>query len=164
MTPGDKLNQPGKEYILGAQTLSQGSALFQDGPGSTRTARRAIGSSTRQRRSGLPMYRRTRGLRVISSNAKAAFGFVGIPLLVLDEPGALDVVGGSLLADAIDTSLGKPDSDLTVVYVGTLAPASSGWWHDLIDGGTRGRTFVKAIKGDPTVGIQPTRSQRGVIP
>ena len=148
MTPGDGLNQPGKEYILGAQTLEQGRLCFRMVREALepRGGYRFLDSTTKIGITHLPTNTR---LRVMSSNARAAFGFVGIGILVLDEPGALDVVGGSLLADAIDTSLGKPDSDLTVVYVGTLAPASSGWWHDLIERGTHGKTYVQSIQGRP---------------
>ena len=41
--------------------------------------------------------------------------------------------------DALDTALGKPDSDMKVIYIGTLAPATGGWWHDLVDAGSRRR-------------------------
>ena len=71
----------------------------------------------------------------MSSNAKTAFGIVGTPLLVADEPGAWETVGGELMHAAIQTAQGKPGSPLRVIYIGTLAPSTSGWWHDLIDGG-----------------------------
>ena len=45
------------------------------------------------------------------------------------------------MADALDTALGKPGSDLIVVYIGTLAPAMAGWWADLIAAGTEGSTL-----------------------
>ena len=35
-----------------------------------------------------------------------------------------------------------------MIYIGTLAPASSGWWHDLIEGGSFGSTYVQALRGD----------------
>ena len=40
-------------------------------------------------------------LRVISSNAKSAMGILGVGLVVLDEPGAFDIVGGEMMADAL---------------------------------------------------------------
>ena len=87
-------------------------------------------------------------LRVLSSNAKTAMGIVGCPLLVADEPGAWETVGGARMHDAIQTAQGKPGSPLKVVYIGTLAPATSGWWHDLIAAGSGGSTFVQSLTGD----------------
>ena len=87
-------------------------------------------------------------LTVKSSRARGAFGIVGARIALADEPGAWDTVGGQLMADALDTALGKPGSDLIVVYIGTLAPALSGWWPDLIAAGTEGSTYVQALTGD----------------
>ena len=50
--------------------------------------------------------------------------------------------------DAIMTAQGKPDSALRVIYIGTLAPARAGWWHDLIEGGSGGSVYVQALRGD----------------
>ena len=50
--------------------------------------------------------------------------------------------------DAISTSLGKPNSPLKALFIGTLAPAQGGWWHDLIDRGSHHSTYVQAIQGD----------------
>ena len=50
--------------------------------------------------------------------------------------------------DAISTAQGKPGSPLRAVYIGTLAPATSGWWHDMIRDGTHGSTYVQALQGD----------------
>ena len=52
-------------------------------------------------------------LVVKSSRARGAFGIVGARIAIADEPGAWDTVGGELMADALDTALGKPGSDLT---------------------------------------------------
>ena len=57
-------------------------------------------------------------LRVISSNGKTAMGIVNCPLLVADEPGAWETVGGQLMSDAIETALGKPWSKMRVIYIG----------------------------------------------
>ena len=146
MTPGDPLNVPGKEYLLGAATLEQGRICFR----MIRETLEPMGgfrfldSTTKIGATHLPTNTR---LRVFSSNAKAAFGIQGVPLLVLDEPGALETVGGELLATALDTSLSKPDSDLVICYVGTVAPSTSGWWADLIARGTHGKTYVQSIQG-----------------
>ena len=34
------------------------------------------------------------------------------------------------------------------MYIGTLAPAESGWWHDLIDGGSYGGVYVQSLQGE----------------
>ena len=88
-------------------------------------------------------------LTVKSSRARGVFGIVGARVAVADEPGSWDTIGGELMADALDTAIGKPESDLTVVYIGTLAPALAGWWPELVRGGSHGSTYVQAIEGDP---------------
>ena len=50
-----------------------------------------------------------------------------------DEPGAFEVTGGTLMFDAAMTAQGKPGSPLRLIIIGTLAPAESGWWHDLVN-------------------------------
>ena len=50
--------------------------------------------------------------------------------------------------DAISTATGKPGSPLTALFIGTLAPAQGGWWHDLVKGGSAGSTYVKLLQGD----------------
>ena len=52
------------------------------------------------------------------------------------------------MADALDTSIGKPNSSLKVIYIGTLAPSTAGWWHDLIAEGSGGSTYVQSLTGD----------------
>lgn len=42
---------------------------------------------------------------------------------------------------------GKPGSDMRIVIAGTLAPASSGWWHDLFLGGSRPGVHVQLLQG-----------------
>ena len=76
-------------------------------------------------------------------------GLVGCPWVIADEPGAWETIGGQLVHDAIETAKGKPGSPLRVVYIGTLAPAVGGWWHDLIADGSHGSTYVQALQGDP---------------
>ena len=88
-------------------------------------------------------------LRVIGSNGRTAMGLVDTPLVIADEPGAWEVNGGQLMADALFEAQGKPGSPLRLIIIGTLAPAESGWWHELIDGGTQGTTYVQALKGNP---------------
>ena len=88
-------------------------------------------------------------LRVIGSNGKTAMGLVNCPWAICDEPGAWEVNGGGLLHDAIQTAMGKPGSPLKAIYIGTLAPSSGGWWHDLVADGSHGSTYVQALQGNP---------------
>ena len=82
-------------------------------------------------------------LRVLGSNGKTAFGLVGCPWVIADEPGAWETTGGQLLFDAIETAKGKPNSPLRSLYIGTLAPAMGGWWPELATGKSgQGRTIM----------------------
>ena len=87
-------------------------------------------------------------LRVLGSNGKTSMGLVDVPLVVADEPGAWETNGGQLMADAILTAQGKPGSPLKAVFIGTLAPALSGWWHDMIAGDPQPDRYVQALVGD----------------
>ena len=146
LTPGDSLHVPGSEYLLCAASIEQarlvyrfirtelepmGGYSFIDS--TTRISITHRGSNTR--------------LRVLSSNGRTAFGIVGCPLLVADEPGSWEVVGGTLMYDAITTALGKPNSPMRTVFIGTLAPAMSGWWHDLVSDGSGDTTYVQSLQG-----------------
>ena len=146
LTPGDDLHVPGSEYLLCAASIEQarlvyrfirveleptGGYSFIDS--TTRISITHRASNTR--------------LRVLSSNGRTAFGIVGCPLLVADEPGSWEVVGGTLMFDAITTALGKPNSPMKTVFIGTLAPSMSGWWHDLVNDGSGGTTYVQSLQG-----------------
>ena len=87
-------------------------------------------------------------LLVRSSRAKGAFGIVGARIAIADEPGSFNTLAGQMMSDALDTSIGKVGSDLKVIYIGTLAPATRGWWHDLISDGSGGSTYVQKLQGD----------------
>ena len=147
LSPGDSLHQPGKEYVLCAASLEQARICFRfvrewlEPTGDYRF----IDSVTRL---GITHKSTNTKLRVMSSNAKTAFGIVGTPILVADEPGAWESAGGALMHDAISTAQGKPGSPLRVIYIGTLAPAKEGWWHDMIERGSRGSVYVQALQGD----------------
>ena len=152
MTPGDVLHQPGKTYILGAATLETATATF----GFIRetletldpTGYRYVEGSTRL---GITHLATNTRLRVISSNAKGSFGLVRVPLVVLDEPGALDIVGGGMLADSLFSAQGKVGSPLKLILIGTLGPlatATGHWFYDLAHGGTKGRTWAKLFQGE----------------
>ena len=70
------------------------------------------------------------------------------PWVICDEPGAFNVNEGEAMFDAISTATGKPGSPLKALFIGTLAPAQGGWWHDLVERGTKGSTYVKLLQGD----------------
>ena len=150
LTPGDSLFKAGAEYLLGAASLPQARLCF-------RFIREALEPTGAYRwmdsaqRVGVTHVETNTTLRVFSSDAKGSFGIVGTPVLVLDEPGALENVGGELLADSILTAMGKPGSRLRVVMIGTLAPMATRaghWWWDIINAGTTGRRYVMNFAGD----------------
>ena len=168
LTPGDRLYVPGAEYLLCSGSIEQSRLCFRfvRQELEPRGGYRFLDASTRV---GITHPATNTRLRVLSSNGKTAFGIVGTPLLVADEPGSWEVVGGQLMHDAIQTAMGKPGSPLKAVYIGTKAPAVAGWWHDLVDGGSHGTTHVTKLEGDretwdrwptiqkanPLVGIAP---------
>ena len=146
LTPGHRWNVPGSEYLLGAASLEQARNVF-------RPLRAALEPTGEYRfidsvtRVGLTHKPSNTRLRVMSSNAKTAFGIRDCPLAILDEPGAWETSGGTLMWDALRTAQGKPESHLRLIFVGTLAPAESGWWHDLVSAGSRGSVYIQALKG-----------------
>ena len=146
LTPGDDLHVSGSEYLLCAGSIEQARLVY-------RFVRDALEPTGDYRfldsamRIGVTHKRSTTRLRVLSSNAKTAMGIVNCPVLVADEPGSWETIGGQLMHDAIQTAQGKPGSPLRSIYIGTLAPSRSGWFIDLVDGGTRGSTYVQALRG-----------------
>ena len=86
-------------------------------------------------------------ISVLASSGKTSQGLVRCPWLFADEPGSWEIKGGRLLHEAIQTAQGKPGTNLRVIYIGTLAPETSGWWHDLVSGGSHGSTHVTALRG-----------------
>ena len=148
LDPDDKLFRPGTESVLCAASIEQARIVFRFARETLepRGGYRFLDSHTRI---GITHKQTNTRLRVIGSNGKTAMGLVGCPWAICDEPGAWETNGGTLLHDAIETAKGKPGSPLRALYIGTLAPAVSGWWHDLIDDGTHGSTVVHALRGDP---------------
>ena len=149
LTPGDALFEDGAEYLLCAASLEQARNVFRPIRAELEPTGdyRFIDSVTRL---GITHKDSNTKLRVMSSNGKTAFGIVGTPLLVADEPGAWEIVGGGLMHDAIQTAQGKPESSLRVIYIGTLAPlgAPGHWWYDLVDAGTQGSVYVQKLVGN----------------
>ena len=148
LTPGDSLHVPGAEYVLCATNLETARQCFRF----VRAALEPKGGyvfTDASNRIGIRHTASKAVLRVMSSNAKGAFGIVGCPLLVADEPGAWETIGGEMMNDAIVTALGKPGSPMRAIFIGTLAPSSGGWWHELVKTGSTSSTYVQALQGDP---------------
>ena len=155
MTPGDPLHQSGKEYILGAASLEQCRLTYAFIREALEPSNqyRWIDSATRLGATHLGATHRKSNtkLRAISSNAKTSLGLVGVPVVCLDEPGALEVVGGQMLSDSLFTAQGKVGSKLKLILIGTLAPMATRpghWWYDLVHGGTQGSVHVQYFAGN----------------
>ena len=88
-------------------------------------------------------------ISVLAPKASTAQGLVGCPLIIGDEPGSWDVLGGFQMYEAIQTAQGKPLSPLRVLYVGTLAPAKGDWWPSLVKRGSSESRFVTCLQADP---------------
>ena len=147
MAPDDELFRSGTESVVIAPSLNQGRIVY-------RFARDMIGDDEDYRFADSftlcqIVHKPTRTmLQVRSSSAKGALGLVNTPWVILDEPGAFNVNEGEAMFDAISTATGKPGSPLKALFIGTLAPAQGGWWHDLVEGGSNGSTYVKLLQGD----------------
>ena len=148
LTPGDSLHTPGNEYLLCAASIEQARLVYRfiRQELEERGGYRFIDSATRI---GITHLKSNTRLRVLSSNGKTAMGIVNCGLLVADEPGSWEATGGGLMFDAIMTAQGKPGSPMKVIFIGTLAPASSGWWHDLVQRGSHGSVYVQSLQGQP---------------
>ena len=147
LSPGDELYVPGSEYLLCAASIEQARLCYRFIRAELEPTGgySFIDSATRI---GITHKRSDTRLRVLSSNGKTAMGIVNCPLLVADEPGSWEVAGATLMFDAIITALGKPNSPMRTVFIGTLAPAMGGWWHDLIADGSGGTTYVQSLQGN----------------
>ena len=149
LRPDGQLFNPGDENVLLSGSFDQARYCF-------RFAKAMLGTegySFQDNKQALGIHHKETGTRLVvkSSRAKGAFGIVGARIAIADEPGAWDLAAGEMMADALDTALGKPGSNLTVVYVGTLAPLGSPghWWHELVTRGSHRSTYVQALQGDP---------------
>ena len=148
LSPEDELFQPGTESVLGAGSIEQARIVYRfvrdelEPSGEYRFADSA-------QRIGITHKDSHTRLRIISSSGKTAMGIVGCPLAILDEPGSWETTGGQLMYDAIQTAMGKPNSPLKAVYIGTVAPAHRGWWPELVERGSHGSVYVQALRGSP---------------
>ncbi len=146
MIPGDSLFHPGKEVVLTAASLEQARIVYNF----VRADLEPLGGYRfldSFNRIGIRHVESNTRVRVLSSNAKGSFGLVNVPLVVGDEPGAWQVNNGQLLYDSLSTAMGKPGSPLRLILIGTLAPTTTGWWPDMVAGGSHGSTYVMTLQG-----------------
>ena len=150
LTVGDPLFKSGSEYLLAAASLDQARICFrfvrhelEDGPNGL-----DYSFLDSHQRIGIRHKPTNTRLRVLSSDARTAFGLVGSPLIICDEPGAWRIIAGELLFTAIKTAQGKPGSPLRAIFVGTIAPNVGGWWQELVERGSVPGTYVQALQGD----------------
>lgn len=148
LTPGDPLHVPGAESHIVAASVGQSRRTvfkllreYVDDDPAYRVAESVNNCHVHHRPSGAR-------ISILAANGRGAQGLVRVPWLFADEPGAWAVNDGQVQHEAIQTAQGKPGSKLRVIYIGTLAPADSGWWHDLVHGGSGGSTHVTLLQGD----------------
>ena len=87
-------------------------------------------------------------VQVRGANARGLMGLVKCPWVICDEPGSWKPIDGLLMWDAIDTAHGKPESVMTVILIGTIAPTMTGWWPELLERGSRGSRYVQSLQGN----------------
>ena len=140
LTPGDPLFVAGSESVLLAASLEQ-ARIVQKFVRRWLDGNRDYRWQDSKNAVGITHVPTNTKVRAQGSNGKTAMGLgADTALAICDEPGAWETAGGQLLADAIDTALGKPGSiSMRAIYIGTIAPAVRGWWPELIDSGTVGR-------------------------
>ena len=87
---------------------------------------------------------------VLPASGRACQGIVSADWIIADEPGSWKPTDGELVWNAISKAVGKPDSLLRLLLIGTLAPAAPGtWWPELVARGSVGSTHVTVLQGDP---------------
>ena len=147
LDPDDPLFRAGTESVLLAASIEQARTCFRIARPwlEERGGYRIQDSATR---ASITHPATNTRLRVIGSKGKTAMGLVGTPYAIADEPGSWEVVGGQLMNDALTTAQGKPDSPLKLWLIGTIAPSVRGWWPDLLEGGSRGSTYVQLLQGE----------------
>ena len=148
LTPGDRLCVKGGEIVLFAGSIEQCRLVYRQALAFLAPRIREYRTVDSATRVAITHKATRTRLKAVGSNPKTSLGLVGVPLAILDEPGALHTVGGEALWDAISTAMGKVGSPLRAIVIGTLAPAVPGsWWPALVERGSRGSTFVTALQG-----------------
>ena len=84
---------------------------------------------------------------VMAPSGRTGQGLVRAPIVILDEPGAWQTLGGEQMYDAVLTAQGKPGCHMRALFIGTLAPAMDGWWPELVLDGSGDGTFVTCLQG-----------------
>ena len=148
LTPTDKLFRPGTESVLCAASIEQARIVYRFARQDLDTPKSEYRFLDSHNRIGIMHVPTRTRLRVIGSNGKGAMGLVNTPWVIADEPGSWECNNGALMHDAIQTAMGKPNSPLRCVYIGTLAPAQSGWWHSLVKDGSNNSINVMKLQGD----------------
>ena len=151
VTPGDPLHVPDQETLLVAASLGQiQRTIFAQVRRSLPDpdAYKISDSANNQARI---MNRETKArVTALPANPRTAQGLLGHNLIICDEPGAWGVSDGLKMWDAIETALGKPESRMRVLIVGTLAPGGipGNWWYELVHTGSGPGVHVTALQGD----------------
>lgn len=87
-------------------------------------------------------------ISILAANHKTAQGLVDVPRIWCDEPGSWEAGSGAAVWAAIRTAQGKPGVEMHVTLLGTLGPALSGWWHDVVKRGSRPGVHVLFLQGN----------------
>ena len=140
MTPGDSLFVEGADNKLIAGSFQQARIVF-------RLLRAELGEvgyryeDSNQSTKVIHLATLTR-VQVHGANAKTLLGFLGVRLLVVDEPAAVS----DAMWSAIVGSCGKTET--TILCVGTIAPAETPhWWPALLARGSRPGVHIELLQG-----------------
>ena len=159
LDPDDELFRAGTESVVIAPSLAQGRIVY-------RFVRDRIGDDPDYRFADSftlvqIVHKPTNTvLQVRSSNAKGALGLVNTNVAIIDEPGAFNVNEGEGMWDALSTATGKPGSPLKCLFIGTLAPAQGGFWHDLVGAAPRVQPTSSSYRATGTRGTPGRPSGR----
>ena len=146
LTPGDELHQANKEYLLISGSIQQARHVFNAMLNFIEPDDYSIAQNMRELKATHKSTRAT--VLTLSSNAKTAMGLgLNNPLIVCDEPGAWDINKGYLMWQALRTSIGKPESNTKLIFIGTIAPAHRGWWPDLVESDNTESRYIQLLKG-----------------
>ena len=150
LTPGDRLHVPGTESHIVSGSLGQ----------ARRTTFRLLkermvdrdGYRIAESGQACHVYHKPSDCRisVLPANSRGAQGLVRAPWVFADDCGSWEANGGLEMYDAIQTSMGKPDSPMTAIYTGTIAPNVRGWWPELATSKSTRTTFVMTLQADLT--------------
>ena len=105
LRPGGALFRAGDENVLLSGSFDQARYVYRFAKGLLGEA----GYTYQDNKQQMGIHHLATGTRLLvkSSRARGAFGIVGARIAIADEPGAWDVIGGQMMADALDTALGQ---------------------------------------------------------